>query len=139
MSSQSQVQQQTAGWLRRIGFAKVQRAITEEEYRLLSVRELMLRKFLRNRMATWCGLLLVFVYLTTLFAGFFAPYSARESDSSLTFSPPMIVRFHDPETGVFYLQPFFYPLRGRRDPQTFQLEYEEDRSARIPIDLFRAR
>ena len=136
MSSQSQVQQQTAGWLRRIGFAKVQRAITEEEYRLLSVRELMLRKFLRNRMATWCGLLLVFVYLTTLFAGFFAPYSARESDSSLTFSPPMIVRFHDPETGVFYLQPFFYPLRGRRDPQTFQLEYEEDRSARIPIDLF---
>ena len=136
MSSQSQVQQQTAGWLRRIGFAKVQRAITEEEYRLLSVRELMLRKFLRNRMATWCGLLLVFVYLTTLFAGFFAPYSARESDSSLTFSPPMIVRFHDPETGVFYLQPFFYPLRGWRDPQTFQLEYEEDRSARIPIDLF---
>ena len=136
MSSQSQVQQQTAGWLRRIGFAKVQRAITEEEYRLLSVRELMLRKFLRNRMATWCGLLLVFVYLTTLFAGFFAPYSARESDSSLTFSPPMIIRFHDPETGVFYLQPFFYPLRGWRDPQTFQLEYEEDRSARIPIDLF---
>ena len=136
MSSQSQVQQQTAGWLRRIGFAKVQRAITEEEYRLLSVRELMLRKFLRNRMATWCGLLLVFVYLTTLFAGFFAPYSARESDSSLTFSPPMILRFHDPETGVFYLQPFFYPLRGQRDPQTFQLEYEEDRSARIPIDLF---
>ncbi len=136
MSSQSQVQQQTAGWLRRIGFAKAQRAITEEEYRLLSVRELMLRKFLRNRMATWCGVLLVFVYLMTLFAGFFAPYSARESDSSLTFSPPMILRFHDPETGVFYLQPFFYPLRGRRDPQTFQLEYEEDRSARIPIDLF---
>ncbi len=136
MSSPTQVREHTAGWLRRIGFTRGKRAITEEEYRLLSVRELMLRKFLRNRMATWCGVLLVFVYLTTLFAGFFAPYSARDSDSSLTFSPPMIVRFHDPETGVFYLQPFFYPLRGWRDPQTFQLEYEEDRSARIPIDLF---
>ena len=85
MSSPTQVREQTAGWLRRIGFTRGQRAITEEEYRLLSVRELMLRKFLRNRMATWCGVLLVFVYLTTLFAGFFAPYSARESDSSLDF------------------------------------------------------
>ncbi len=118
------------------GAAASRRAISEDEYRLLSVRELMLRKFLRNRMATWCAVLLVVIYLMTLFAGFFAPYSARDADSKLTFSPPVIVRFVDPETGIFHLQPFFYPLRGQRDPKTFQLIYEEDRSERVPIDFF---
>ncbi|MCY4526336.1 MAG: hypothetical protein OXB89_06985, partial [Anaerolineaceae bacterium] len=118
------------------GAGATRRAISEDEYRLLSVRELMLRKFLRNRMATWCGVLLIIIYLMTLFAGFFAPYSARDADSRLTFSPPVVVRFVDPETGIFHLQPFFYALRGQRDPRTFQLEYEEDRSERIPIDFF---
>jgi len=133
LSSRLQTLVRAAGGMRLAGRRQ---GITEAEYRLLSVRELMLRKFLRNRMAAWCGILLALIYLMTLFAGFFAPYSARSSDSSLTFSPPMVLRFHDPETGVLYLQPFFYPLRGRRDPQTFQLEYEEDRSARVPVDLF---
>jgi peptide/nickel transport system permease protein len=106
------------------------------EYRLLSVRQLMLRKFLRNRMAVISAVILVLLYLMTIFAGFIAPYSARSSDSSLTFSPPMTVRFYDPETESFSLQPFFYPLKGQRNMQTFQLEYVEDRTQRIPIDLF---
>ncbi len=110
--------------------------ITEDDYQLLSVRELMLRKFLRNRMAVISGVALVFIYLATIFAGFFAPYSARDADSSLTFSPPVVPRFYDPETGQFFLQPFFYPLRGERNMETFQLEYVEDRTARIPIDFF---
>jgi peptide/nickel transport system permease protein len=111
-------------------------AVTLDDYQLLTVRQLMLRKFMRNRMAVISGIALIIIYLATLFAGFVAPYSARDSDSSLSFSPPMVVRFFDPESGAFYLQPFFYPLRGERNPETFQLEYVEDRTARIPIDLF---
>ena len=110
--------------------------ITDEEYQLLSVRELMWRKFLRNRMAVLSGMLLIVIYVATVLAGFVAPYDARTSDSSLTFSPSVIVRFYDPETGQFFLQPFFYPLRGQRNRTTFQLEYVEDRAQRIPIDLF---
>ena len=106
-----------------------------EEYQLLTVRELMIRKFMRNRMAMISGVLLIFIYLATLFAGFVAPYDMRNADLSLSYSPPMVVRFYDPETGVFYLQPFFYPLRGERNPKTFQLEYVEDRTERIPIDF----
>ena len=110
-------------------------AITEEEYRVLSVRQLMIRKFLRNRMSVISGIGLIIIYLSTIFAGFVAPYGARDADSSLTFSPPMVVRFYDPESGAFSLQPFFYPIRGERDPATFQLEYVEDRENRVPIDF----
>lgn len=113
-----------------------QRTITDEEYQLLSVRQLMWRKFLRNRMAVLSGVTLIVIYLMTIFAGFVAPYSVRDGVSSLTFSPPVVVRFIDPESGQIFLQPFFYPLRGQRSTTTFQLEYVEDRSERIPIDFF---
>lgn len=112
------------------------KAIDEEEYRLLSVRQLMIRKFLRNRMAVISGIVLIILYLATIFAGFVAPYNARSSDSRLTFSPPVTVRFYDPETSQFFLQPFFYPLRGERNLETFQMDYVEDRTERIPIDFF---
>ncbi len=117
-------------------FGSRPRAITDEEYQLLSVRQLMWRKFLRNRMAVLSGIALIIIYLGTIFAGFVAPYSARDGVSSLTFSPPVVVRFLDPESGQFFLQPFFYPLKGERNTTTFQLEYVEDRTERIPIDLF---
>ncbi len=121
--------------LRLFGRRAKPKIVTEEEYRLLSVRQLMLRKFLHNRMAVISGIILIILYLATIFAGFVAPYSARSSDSSLTFSPPMALRFYDPETSRFHLQPFFYPLRGERNMETFQLEYVEDRTKRVPIDF----
>ena len=107
----------------------------KDEYQLLTVRQLMIRKFLRNRMALLSFIALVIIYLVTLFAGFFAPYTARDADSKLTYSPPMTIRLQDPETGNFHL-PFFYPLRGKRNMETFQLEYVEERERRIPIQFF---
>lgn len=107
----------------------------QDEYQLLTVRQLMIRKFLRNRMALLSFIALVIIYLVTLFAGFFAPYTARDADSKLTYSPPMAIRLQDPETGHFHL-PFFYPLRGKRNMETFQLEYVEEREKRIPIQFF---
>ena len=118
------------------GSQKKPGAITDEEYQILSVRQLMIRKFMRNRMSVIAGIALILIYLATIFAGFVAPYSARDADSKLTFSPPMVPRFYDPESGTFFLQPFFYPLRGERNPETFQLEYVEDRTERVPIDFF---
>ncbi len=107
----------------------------QDEYQLLTVRQLMIRKFLRNRMALLSFIALIIIYLVTLFAGFFSPYTARDADSKLTYSPPMAIRLQDPETGNFHL-PFFYPLRGKRNMETFQLEYVEERERRIPIHFF---
>lgn len=117
-------------------FRRQQTDVTEDEYRLLSIRQLMLRKFMRNRMAVLSAIVLTALYIVTIFAGFFAPYGVQSSVSALTFSPPVTVRFWDPVEERLYLQPFFYPLRGERNMQTFQLEYVEDRSERIPIDFF---
>ena len=107
----------------------------QDEYQLLTVRQLMIRKFLRNRMALLSFFALVIIYLATLFAGFFAPYTARDADSKLTYSPPMTIRLQDPESGHFH-PPFFYPLRGKRNMETFQLEYVEEREKRIPVQFF---
>ncbi len=107
----------------------------QDEYQLLTVRQLMIRKFLRNRMALLSFIALVIIYFVTLFAGFFAPYTARTSDSKLTYSPPMAIRLRDPESGRFHL-PFFYPLRGQRNMETFQLEYVEQLDQRVPIAFF---
>lgn len=108
---------------------------TRDEYQLLTVRQLMTRKFLRNRMALLSFIALVIIYLATIFAGFSAPYTARSSDSKLTFSPPMAIRIRDPQTGHFHL-PFFYPLRGKRNMETFQLEYVEHLEERVPLQFF---
>lgn len=107
----------------------------EEVFRLLTVRQLMWRKFARNRMAVIAGIVLIALYAVTVFAGFFAPYGVQNGDSSLTFAPPMRMRIVDRTTGSL-VRPFIYPLEGSRDPQTFQLEYVEDRTRRVPIRFF---
>ena len=106
-----------------------------DEYQLLTVRQLMMRKFLRNRMALLSFIALVVIYAGTIFAGFVAPYTARSADSKLTYSPPMAIRIRDPETGSLHL-PFYYPLRGERNMETFQLEYVEHREERVPVQFF---
>ncbi len=124
------------GRVRRFGARKKNVELPlQDEYQLLTVRQLMIRKFLRNRMALLSFIALVIIYLVTLFAGFFAPYTARDADSKLTYSPPMTIRLQDPETGHFH-PPFFYPLRGKRNMETFQLEYIEERAQRIPLQFF---
>lgn len=123
-------------WIRLFGRRKKNAdPAARDEYQLMTVRQLMTRKFLRNRMALLSFIALVIIYLSTIFAGFVAPYSARSSDSKLTYSPPMTIRIRDPETGSFHL-PFFYPLRGKRNMETFQLEYVEHREKRVPIQFF---
>ena len=112
------------------------KAVSQDEFRLLSVRQLMWRKFARNRMALLSGLVLILLYLGTIFAGFVAPYAVQNGDSTLSFAPPMRVRFYNPETGNVSLRPFFFPLEGARDATTFQIEYKELRTQPVPIDFF---
>ena len=101
-----------------------------------SVRALMWRKFMRNRAAAISGVVLIVLYTITLFAGFFAPYSAHSAESSYSFGPPTPVRFYDSEAKRFYLRPFIYPVKSERDAATFQLVYQADRSERVPLIFF---
>ena len=101
-----------------------------------SVRALMWRKFMRNRVAALSGVVLIILYIVTVFAGFFAPYSAQSAESSYSFGPPTPVRFYDGEAKRFYLRPFIYPVKSERDAATFQLVYQADRSERVPLSFF---
>ena len=67
------------------------------EYRYLSVKQLMWRKFLHNRVAVASTIILIFIYIAIIFAEFFAPYNMREPHSEYLYSPPIRLRFIDYE------------------------------------------
>ena len=84
------------------------------EFRLLSVRQLMWRKFARNRMALLSGAVLILLYLGTIFAGFVAPYGVQNGDSTLSFAPPVRVRRSTrPGDGPLFPAPLLLPAGGR--------------------------
>ena len=110
--------------------------ISQDEFRLLTVRQLMWRKFARHKVALASGVVLIFLYLVTMFAGFVAPRHPQAADATFSWAPPQRVRFRDPETGEWSLRPFVYPLEGERSLVTLRREYTEDRSTRDYIRLF---
>jgi peptide/nickel transport system permease protein len=84
-----------------------------------------------RKLAKWLVVLVVLHGIVAA-AGFFAPYDPVEQDRERPYLPPM--RLHTVDTlGHFHLRPFFYALRLR--PDSFD-QYEEDRSAGIPLRFF---
>ena len=106
-----------------------------QEYRLLSVRQLMWRKFLRNRLAVFSAAVLLVLYAATALAGFVAPYDPQDGVSRLSYAPPTPVRFRT-EDGDFSMRPFVYGWKSERNPKTFMLEFVEDWEVRHPIHFF---
>ena len=73
-------------------------------------------------------LVLVCLHVAVLFAGFFAPYDAKEQDRNLPYAPPTRVHF----TGAsgFHFRPFVYAAVSDSDG------YREDRTTEYPIYFF---
>jgi peptide/nickel transport system permease protein len=107
----------------------------EEAFRFLSLRQLMWRKFLRNRVAVLAGVALLIIYLVMALADFFAPYDMTRAQSDYLYCPPQPLRFVDTE-GKFSLRPFVYPVTGERDLETFRFIYTEDRTRKAYVHLF---
>jgi peptide/nickel transport system permease protein len=107
----------------------------EEEFRFLTVRELMWRKFLRNRVAVLSGIALIAFYVVMILADFFAPYDMTLARSDYLYCPPQPLRFVDNE-GRFSLRPFVYPVTGKRDLDTFRFVYTEDRARKAYVRFF---
>jgi len=107
----------------------------EEEFHFLSVRQLMWRKFLRNRVAVVSGVVLALSYVVMLLADFVAPYDMTRAHTEYLYCPPQRLRFVD-EEGRFSLRPFVYPVTGVRDPNTFRFVYTEDRTRKAHVRFF---
>jgi len=101
----------------------------------LSMRQLMVRRFCRNRVALVSAIILAMMYLAMIFAGFVSPYSPSKSDTLYLTAPPQTIRFIDAE-GNFNLRPFVYRMEGKRDLRTLTFVYEEDLNQRDEIFLF---
>ncbi|MXU64398.1 ABC transporter permease subunit [Rhodobacteraceae bacterium KN286] len=108
--------------------------LAEHNYQLLSVRQLMWRKFLANRLAVLSALVLILLYLATIFAGFVAPYGPQNGKSRLSYAPPTPIQFCD-DAGCS-LRPFVHPVKAERSPVTFLLEFVADEEVREYIYFF---
>jgi len=106
-----------------------------EEYRYLSPRQLMWRKFLKHRVGVVATCVVILLYLTVIFAEFFAPYDKTTSHPDHLSAPPSRIRFFDSD-GRFHLRPFVYRTTAERDPRTLRFVYDEDVSQKDFIRFF---
>ncbi|MBA7586031.1 hypothetical protein ES708_28027 [subsurface metagenome] len=106
-----------------------------KEYRYLSTKQLMWRKFLHNRVAVTAVIILILSYIVIIFAGFFAPYNMSEPHSEYLYSLPHVLRFIDSE-GKFSIRPFVYRMEAERDPKTLRFVYEENKDIKDYIMFF---
>lgn len=115
-----------------LGFSKKKK---KNEYEAISYGELVKKKFLKNRLAVWSGIILLIFYIAFVgFPNFFATNHYMLQNEDYIFSPPQIPQFID-EDGKFHLRPFVYGLKSELNLETFTWEYKTDYSQRYPIYL----
>jgi peptide/nickel transport system permease protein len=96
--------------------------------------QLMSRRFHRHRIAVYSGYLLIVFYLIAIFCEFISPLPPGKRNVDYLYAPPQPVRIFSEDGRL--RAPFVYGLIGKRDPETAEKVYTEDRSKRYPIKLF---
>ncbi|HID53428.1 MAG TPA: ABC transporter permease [Anaerolineae bacterium] len=109
---------------------------TEEAQRYYSASQwqLVWWRFKKHRVALLGGLVLLFMFLSGLFAEFIGPYGGSTRNIEYLLGPPQIPRFWD-ENG-FSLRPFVYGVTTERDPETLALIPVTDTDQRNYIFFF---
>jgi peptide/nickel transport system permease protein len=97
--------------------------------------QLMWWKFRKHKLAILSGVVVIGLYVVTLFVEFIAPYDPNLQDARAAFQPPTRIRFFD-EEGNFHWRPFMYGTTRKRDLTTLALVFEEDTSRIYPIYFF---
>lgn len=96
----------------------------------LSYRQLIWRRFRKNRMGLIAGGVLLLFYIVALGADFFAPYHYNEINMRLRHVPPQRLHFSASE-GLYV-----YGLKSVRNPESLELEFTRDVEQRHPVTLF---
>jgi len=92
-------------------------------------------RFRKHRLAMTGGPVILLLYLIVVFCEFLSPYLPTTRFPNFLDTRPHKVRFVHPETG-FSLQPFIYPLKSERDPETYRRVFTEDAASPTPIRFF---
>ena len=96
----------------------------------LSYRQLIWRRFRKNRMGVIAGILLLFLYMLAIGADFFAPYHYNEINMRLRHVPPQ--RLHFSVQDGFYI----HGLKSVRNPDSLELEFTKDMMQQHPVEFF---
>ncbi|HIG47744.1 MAG TPA: ABC transporter permease [candidate division Zixibacteria bacterium] len=91
-------------------------------------------KFRKHRLAMGAGVVILWLYLITIFCEVLAPYTLESYKIDFAYAPPQRLRIFS-EEGV-HLRPFVYGLKGVRDPVTLRKIYAEDRTKSYQLRFF---
>ena len=103
---------------------------TAGEIGQLSYRQLIWRRFRKNRMGVIAGILLLIFYMLAIGADFFAPYHYNEINMRLRHVPPQ--RLHFSVQDGFYV----HGLKSVRNAESLELEFTKDMMQRHPVEFF---
>jgi peptide/nickel transport system permease protein len=101
----------------------------------MSLRQLMVKQFFRNRLAVFGTVLLILLYLMALFAEFLAPYNYLQINEDFLRIAPQWPRFRD-QYGEFHLRPFVCGTETTLDTENLQWLHAPDCTQIYPIRLF---
>lgn len=93
-----------------------------------------LKKLIKDKFVFASLLILIFLYLSIVFAWFFAPYGKMFSDRKLSYAPPSKIYVID-EHGKLSL-PYTYNYIRTFDAENFRMSFETDRSKKYYLKFF---
>ena len=106
----------------------------EEAYYVASQWQLMWWKFIKHKLATIAGPVLIVLYLSALLADFISPTLPDTRFTRYKGAPPQAIRFY--QEGKGFTAPFVYELARYSDPQTFKRTFVIDKSKTYPVSFF---
>lgn len=95
----------------------------------------MLRVLFKNPFGVAGIIILIVMYIMTLFAQFISPYNFTDLHSKYAYLPPTPIHWVDSQ-GHFHIIPFVYGIKEERNPVTYAMEYAVNKSEIYPIHLF---
>ncbi|MBE7197991.1 MAG: ABC transporter permease, partial [Parafilimonas terrae] len=95
-----------------------------------SAWRLILRKFLRHRLAVASAVILIALYAIVPFVEQLAPYGQARRNGDFLYAPPQGAHlFHEGR----FVGPFVYPYRAHLDLDTFRRDYKSDTATPQPL------
>jgi peptide/nickel transport system permease protein len=101
----------------------------------MSLRQLIWRRFLRNRLAVIGSVVLILLYLMIIFAEFLSPYEYLKINEDAVRMAPQWPRFIDGK-GSFHLRPFSCGTETTLDTENLAWIHTTDCTQMYPVRLF---
>lgn len=92
------------------------------------------KKLTKDKFVLFALIVLLFLYITVAFAGFFAPYEKMFGDRKLSYSPPSKIYVINSEGKLSF--PYTYNYKRTFDPENFKMNFETDRSQKYYLKFF---